>query len=113
MYLTYDEYKTYGGNLSNTDFDRFSFRAECEINNSTLDRCKNLAEIPEEVKKCEFELIIFLSGNAKNGSVSSVASFSNDGYSVSYANPKDAEKQIQDIIYTYLSGTGLMYCGVG
>lgn len=112
MYLTYDEYKAYGGNLSNTEFDRFSFRAECEINNATFDRCKNLTEIPEEVKRCEYELIEYISKNTQNGSVSSVASFSNDGYSVSYANPKDAEKQIQDIIYTYLVNTDLMYCGV-
>ena len=112
MYLDYEKYKEYGGVLSNTDFDRFSFRAEREIDNATLNKCKNLTEIPEEVKRCEYELILFFSKNVQNGSVSSVASFSNDGYSVSYANPKDAEKQIRDIIYTYLSGTGLMYCGV-
>ena len=112
MYLTYDEYKAYGGNVSNADFDRFSFRAECEINNATLDRCKNLADIPEEIKRCEFELVEYLSKNVKNGSASAVSSFGNDGYSVSYADQKTAEQQIHDIIYTYLANTDLMYCGV-
>lgn len=112
MYLTYEEYEAYGGTLNNTEFDRFSFRAECEINNATLDRCKTLAEIPEEVKRCEVELIAYLSKNARTGSVSAVSSFSNDGYSVSYTDQKTAESQIYDIIYTYLANTDLMYCGV-
>ena len=112
MYLTYEEHKAYGGTLSNTEFDRFGFRAEQEINNATQNRCKTLKEIPEEVKRCVFELVEYLSKNSKNGSVSAVSSFGNDGYSVSYVDKKTAEQQIYDIIYTYLSGTGLMYCGV-
>ena len=95
MYLTYTEYTSnFGGNLSEADFDRFSFRADKEIDNATLERCKNLAEIPEEVKRCSFELIEYLSKNAKNGSALAISSFGNDGYSVSYADPKSAEKQI-------------------
>ena len=112
MYLDYEKFKEYGGILLNTDFDRFSFRAGKEIDNATFGRCKTLTETPEEVKRCEYELILFFSKNVQNGSVSSVASFSNDGYSVNYANPKTSEEQIYDIIYTYLSDTGLMYCGV-
>lgn len=114
MYLDYEKYKSYGGNLSDTDFGRFSFRAGCEINNATLDRCKSLDEtqISEEVKRCEFELIEYLSKNAKNGSTLAVSSFSNDGYSVSFADQKSAEQQIHDIIYTYLANTDLLHCGV-
>lgn len=113
MYLSYDDYKSFGGNLNNTDFNRFRFRAEKEIDNATLDRCKTLDTIPEEVKRCEFELVEYLSKNAKGGSASAVSSFGNDGYSVSYVEQKTAQEQIYDIIYTYLSGTDLMYCGVG
>lgn len=112
MYLTYDEYKALGGTLSNAEFDRFCFRAACEIDNATLSRCKTLSEIPETVKRCVYELILYISKNSNNGSVNSVSSFSNDGYSVSYAEQKTAEKQIYDIIYTYLADTGLLYCGV-
>ena len=112
MYLDYEKFKEYGGNLSNTDFDRFLFRAEQEIDLATQNRCAKLAEYPEALKRCVFELVIYLSNNAKNGSVSAVTSFGNDGYSVSYAENKTASEQIYDIIYTYLANTGLMYCGV-
>ena len=112
MYLDYEKYKNYGGKLSDAEFDRFTFRAGKEIDNVTQDRCKTLDVIPDEVGRCMFELIDYLFENSKNGSVSAISSFSNDGYSVSYAEQKTAEQQIYDIIYTYLSGTGLMYCGV-
>ena len=112
MYLTYDEYVSYGGKLSNADFDRFCFRAECEINNATLSRCKELEKVPDEVKRCMYELIIYLSKNSQNGSVSAIASFSNDGYSVSYTDKKTAQEQISELIYTYLAETDLLYCGV-
>ena len=112
MYLDYEKFKEYGGNLSNTDFDRFLFRAEKEIDSVTQERCRNLVEIPEEVKRCVFELVIYLSNSAKNGSVSAISSVGNDGYSISYVDQKTATQQIYDIIYTYLAETGLMYCGV-
>lgn len=111
MYLTYDEYSSYGGKLSNADFDRFRFRSECEIDNATFNRCKTLSQVPESVKRCVFELVAYFSKNAKNGSVKGINSTSNDGYSVSYTeiNP---ETEIENIIRTYLLNTGLMYCGV-
>ena len=111
MYLTYDEYVLYNGKLEYKDFDRFCFRAECEIDNATLGRLKNLSEVPESVKRCMFELITYFSKNAKDGSVKGINSTSNDGYSVSYTeiNP---ESEIKNIIETYLLNTGLMYCGV-
>ena len=112
MYLDYEKFKEYGGNLSNTEFDRFLFRAEKEIDNITQSRCKKLVNVPEEVQKCAFELVDYLQKNLKNGTVQAISSFGNDGYSVSYSEQKNAEQQIYDIIYTYLSDTGLMYCGV-
>jgi len=113
MYLTFEEYKGYGGTLSDAEFGRFNFRAECEINNATFDRCKSLSPIPEEVKRCCFELVTYLSKNAQGGAASSVSSFSNDGYSISYTDKQTAQEQISGIIYTYLVGTDLLHCGVG
>lgn len=112
MYLSYTEYTNCGGILNEAEFNRFSFRAGSEINNATLDRVKELDEIPETVKRCEYELILYLSGNAKNGAASAISSFGNDGYSVSYSDQKNAQEQIADIIYTYLVSTDLLYCGV-
>ncbi len=113
MYISYEEYKTFGGKLNNTDFNRFCFRAECEINNATFGRVKSLEQVPEQVKRCEFELTEYLSKFARDGSASAVSSFGNDGYSVSYTEEKTAQAQIGDIIYTYLADSDLLYCGVG
>lgn len=112
MYLAYEEYRTFGGELNNIEFNRFAFRAESEINNATLNRCRDLFEIPQEVKRCVYELTEYFSKNTKNGSVSAVASFGNDGYSVSYVDQKSAQEQITDTIFTYLANTDLLYCGV-
>ena len=112
MYLTFDDYTGYGGKLDDTSFSRYCFRACKEIDNLTSNRCNSLAKIPEEVKRCIFELISYFKNNVKNGSISAISSFGNDGYSMSFVDQKTAEQQIYDIIYTYLSSTGLMYCGV-
>ena len=112
MYLSYDEYKTYGGILPEVDFDRFRFRAERLIDNETQERVKSLSNISEEIKRCMFELITYLSNYGKNGDISAVSGFGNDGYSVTYAEVKSSENQIHAIIYDYLITTGLMYCGV-
>lgn len=112
MYLTFDDYISYGGKLCDTDFNRYCFRACKEIDNLTNNRCVSLAKIPEEVRRCIFELISYFEKNVKGGSISAISSFGNDGYSMSFVDQKTAEQQIYDIIYTYLSSTGLMYCGV-
>ncbi len=114
MYLSFNEYKAFGGELDNTEFNRFAFRAEREIDNATLNKCKSLTVIPECVKRCAFELIAFFANNAKNGTVTTMTGFSNDGYSVSYAEPKSSQEQIADIIHTYLAedDNELLYCGV-
>lgn len=111
-YLTFDDYISMGGTLTETEFNRFEFRAERLIDNVTQGRLKNTDTISETVKRCMFEVVTYLSNNAKNGDISSVASFSNDGYSVSYAKQKNAAEQIHGIIYDYLADTDLMYCGV-
>lgn len=111
-YITFDEFTQMGGQLPLDQFNRFSARAECELNNVTFGRLKNTDIVIEEVKACMFELITYLSSVSQNGSAEAVASFSNDGYSVSYAEQKTAAQQTNDIIYTYLADTGLLYCGV-
>lgn len=112
MYLDYEKFKEYGGKLTDTEFDRFLFRAEKEIDNVTQNRCQTLEKIPDEVQRCVFELVVHLSNTAKNGTATAITGFGNDGYSVSYAEQRTPSQQIYDIIYTYLANTGLMYCGV-
>lgn len=112
MYLTYAEYQQWGGTLTEQEFNRFSYRAEKEIDNNTQNRLKSVKDIPDDVKHCMFELVEFISNNTLNGAVMGVTSVSNDGYSESYSGAENAQGEMYNIIYTYLSGTGLMYCGV-
>lgn len=111
-YLTFDDYISMGGTLTDIEFNRFEFRAERLIDNLTQGRLKNADTISETVKRCMFELVTYLSKTAQNGNSSAVSGFSNDGYSVTYAEQKTATQQIHDIIYDYLADTDLMYCGV-
>lgn len=112
QYLSYDEYVAMGGKLSQAEFNRYRLRAQCEMDNVTFGRLKNVVTASEKVKGCMFELITYLSNTAKEGSALAVSSFGNDGYSVSYAEQNTAAQQISDIIYTYLADTDLLYCGV-
>lgn len=111
-YLTLDDYIAMGGTLAETAFDRLEYRAERLIDNATQGRVKGADSIPEVVKRCAFELVLYLTATAESGSAAAVSGFSNDGYSVSYAEQKSAEQQIYGIIYDYLADTDLMYCGV-
>ena len=130
QYLTYEEYRALGGTLEITPFNLLEFEARRKIDIRTLNRLKGIdsANIPQEVKLCEYNLISSINDYAssiksatENGNV---ASESTDGYSVSYVksssikdivNSKSVE--LDDIISTYLigvifNGQHLMYLGV-
>ena len=103
-YLTYDEYKEYGGALDETTFNDYEFEAEATINWYTFNRLADETSIPEAVKRCMMKLIAFAKLKAdamalgqqsivttdaegKTTTVTtsaSIASQSNDGVSVSY-----------------------------
>lgn len=99
MYLTHDEYKSKGGTLTETAFNRFEFKAEKKIDYFTQGRVK---EADISVKWCVFELIKLFSSQSDSGA--DVSSASNDGYSVSYAVSSDTEgdKAVKDIIDAYI-----------
>ena len=130
QYLTYAEYRSLGGTLDITPFNLLEFEARRKIDIRTLNRLKGTksADIPQEVKLCEYNLITAINNFAEsiksateNGNI---ASENTDGYSVSYVksssikdiiNSKSAE--IDDIIRTYLlgimfKGEHLMFVGV-
>lgn len=94
-YLTYDEYKTYGGTESETAFGNLEFRAQKRIDELTDCRVQNMAEVPEEVKRC---IVSLMAIEAKYGAAAQldspgVASFSTDGYSESYGSVTEQEAQ--------------------
>lgn len=122
-YLTYTEYQSYGGTLTSLDFASLEFRARKRIDYLTDSRVRDMAEVPESVKRCVFALIDIDSAAGIQGQIHNptVTSFNTDGYSESYGKAvgaADAEAGMRDLIGTYLYGetddygTPLLYRGV-
>ena len=119
-YLTFSEYQAYGGTLDAAAFDRYAFRAEREIDVATFERLKEAEDIPEEVKRCAFEVIEFLFSTRAYVDGSAPKSFNTDGYSetVNVLSQTDIGARITEIITIYLvdltdgNGVPLMFRGV-
>ena len=125
QYLTYNEYKSLGGNLNQTPFNLLEYEARKKIDERTLGRLKKIGEIPIEVKMCVLALTntlnSYLNENINN---KNVASESVGSYSVSYATGNQIQEiiksksvEINDIILTYLTGVivngeHIVYLGV-
>lgn len=124
VYLTYEEYKGYGGDLPETDFILFEHRARKRIDYWTDCRVQNMAEVPEAVKLCMMQIIKFDGKFGTDAQTDNpvVASFNTDGYSESYGSASDqaaaAEtslyKTVRSLLYGEKDdyGTPLLYRGV-
>lgn len=133
MYLTYNEYIGYGGDLPSASFTAAEFRARKRIDYLTASRVKAMAEVPEEVKICMLTLINLdaaygidaqIANAPKSGAV---ASFGTDGYSESYVQVSgtdaantaaELQKQMDSQIKIMLNGvnddngTPILYRGL-
>jgi hypothetical protein len=124
VYIDFDFYAYKGGNRDITDatFTASEFRARKLVDRLTQGRVKNMAEVPEAVKMLMVELITLeATQGASAAEHPAVTSFTNDGYSETYADPLTGErvKEIEyDLVLEYLSGetddggTPLLYLGV-
>ena len=123
-YLTYAEYLSYGGDLSETDFTLFEFRARKRIDYWTDCRVQNMASVPEAVKLCMMQVIKFdekfgVDAQADNPAV---ASFNTDGYSESYGSASEQAASAGAALYSAVksllygetddNGTPLLYRGL-
>lgn len=101
QYLTFTEYKVFGGTLDQTPFNLLEFKARQEVNKATFGRLIDLTSQNEDVKLCMFDMIntLKMSEVSKAGNVSSETI---DGYGVSYNNMTTKEKN--DILYNIISG---------
>lgn len=122
-YLTYDEYQSYGGTASESDFVMLEFRARKRIDRMTASRVQNMSEVPEAVKLCMMSLIQIDSKAGAEAQVENpvVTSFNTDGYSESYGkamSAEDAGKAMSASIRTMLwgevddDGVPLLYRGL-
>ena len=124
MYIDLAYYKENGGKADMTDaaFSRNEFRARKMVDRLTQGRVRNMDSVPEAVKRLMVELVsLEESQGSELAQHQAVTSFSNDGYSETYADPLTGErvKEIErDLILEYLSdevddtGTPLLYLGV-
>ena len=123
QYLTYDEYKGYGGTQPETSFTLLEFKARKRIDRLTDSRVQDMNTVPEAVKLCAVSLIGLESsvGAEAQAEKPVVTSFSTDGYSESYGkamNADDAEKSMDTVVNSMLYGecddygVPLLYRGV-
>jgi hypothetical protein len=129
QYLTKEEYDELGGSpMEEMPFNLLEFEARRKIDIYTFNRVKDLQEIPQEVKLCEYNLINSIKNYYETsnnvGANGNVKSENTDGYSISYITAseisdivKSKSDELDDIIRTYLlgvivEGQHLMYCGV-
>lgn len=124
MYIDLNYYLANGGrDMTEAAFSRNEFRARKLVDRLTQSRVKNMQAVPEAVKRLMVELV---SLEERQGAEimdnQAVASFSNDGYSQTFADPLTPERvqEIEcDLILEYLSdevddnGVPLLYLGVG
>lgn len=122
-YLTYEEYVTYGGTLSQAAFPLVEMACRKRIDYLTASRVQNMAVVPAAVKQCMALIMKLEAATGANAQVENpaVTSFSTDGYSESYGHSLSADdtaKQINKTIATCLygeaddEGTPLLYRGV-
>ncbi len=123
MYLTYEEYKSYGGTLSETDFPLMEFKCRKRIDKLTDCRVQKMTSVPEAVKLCMMSLIKLESAAGTEAQVENpvVTSFSTDGYSESYGKAmgaSEASTAMNSTVYSMLygelddNGVPLLYRGV-
>lgn len=123
MYIDRTYYKNNGGTeMDDAAFSRNEYRARKIVDRLTQNRVTKMAQVPEAVQRLMVELVTL---EATQGAATldnqPVSSFSNDGYSETYAQPLTAEtvKQLEmDLVVDYLAeetddnGTPLLYLGV-
>lgn len=111
QYLTFSEYQSLGGTLTETPFSILEYNARKKIDERTFGRLKDLDTQPEEVKMCVYSLISILDSYASyNTGNKNIASENTDGYSVSYKGADTnvsiaMNMEVEDTIKTYLSNT--------
>ena len=112
QYLTYSEYQELGGTLDQMPFNLLEYSSRKEIDLNTKLRLKDVDDIPNEVKLCEFELINTLNKYVQDDNFNvNYTSESIDGYSKSYATAgqiteivKAKKVEVDDIIMKNLYG---------
>lgn len=129
-YLTYDEYKQMGGQLSEAAFSTLEFRASKALDMLTHGRVADEQPVREAVKLAVYALVGEMDADEKRAAAydgREVQSMSNDGVSVTFASGAQAgaeavraqNARYAGLLKSYLAGEttedglSLIYAGVG
>ena len=109
-YLSYEQYRAWGGTLEESAFELAEIGARARIDALTMGRAARMAEIPEQVRAAMME-IIRVDGSFGAGAQAAapvVAAFSTDGYSERYGSAEGRtaaiERQLTASILRLLDG---------
>lgn len=112
QYLTFGEYQSIGGSLTENAFNLLEYKARKKIDKYTSGRLIDLTEQLQEVKMCVNELI-----SIENENNSTIKSENIDGYSYTTMTKDELKKAVYNTIKDYLSeceledGTPYLYVG--
>lgn len=112
-YIDWEYYNSHFPKVTEEEFNILLPKAEMKAEIYTHYRCKDTVGYKlEQVKAAIANLINALAEQADTGAGTGVASVSNDGYSESYTNvtKEQAENELKNVCFDWLSGTGLMGC---
>ena len=123
MYLTYDEYRQWGGTLDENDFALLEIRCRKRVDRWTLGRLMEADSVPLVVKQVMMGLVQMEESIGVWGQMKSPRpdSFTTDGYSESYGGRfgySQVEKEMDDLVRRSLvyeldpEGEHLLYQGV-
>lgn len=100
MILTYEEYKSFGGKLSSTEFNVFGYEAEARIKAQVHGRITQT----EAIKRCIVRITELLAHS--DAAQDKVTAWSNDGVSESIKSISlsELEEEIEAVIMKYLAG---------
>lgn len=123
-YLTFSEYQSYGGTITQAAFPTAELKARKRIDYLTDSRVQEMQTVPDAVKLCMTSIINADAAAGADALASSplVASFNTDGYSESYGNAIDQQSalkkaldsEIKEMLYGVCddNGTPLLYRGL-
>jgi hypothetical protein len=107
QYLTYEQYKSMGGTLDSTAFNRNIDRACAIVDNHTKGRFREMRDLPQEAKLCLRDLVEYVAENVSRGKIVLSKSQSAGGVSESESyvakTTDDMGTEMENIIFDYLA----------
>lgn len=108
MYLSYKEYKEYGGTVDEATFNNNEYEVESKLDYLTNGRIKYLSEIPEAVKRLCYRMSTSFWEKIKIDAPNNLTSYSNGIESFGYSNASQTsgksviDRQISNLVAEYL-----------